>query len=818
MDRQALNIAGMSQSGAQIIKKALKKLNGIKDISLNLISEKLFAVYDENIVSNEEIKTVISKAGFDAMESLAKDETAIIIGGITSQEGAQGLEKMIEKIDGIEKASVNFATGKAIIKYDNLKIRISTVKDRIMKAGYKVIEIFKKDFAYIDQFYKKKYFNAVLRDFIICFVLLLPLIYISFFAIFIYVEFPLSDMLSPIQYPLRYGLFQLMFVIAIVVVSYKIFFKAAQSIKKHSFNMEALAAASALVLIGYSIYGVIQIAYGYVSAVESLYFATAGFICAVILLGKLFEDSLKNKIMGTIRTQTALIPKTAVIIKNGFEDEITIDEVEIDDIIIVRPGEYIAADGIIIDGSSIIDESVLTGNQNPVAKQVGDKVFCASLNTQGTIHFKVIQTGNDASIFRIIKILEDFQETKSPISQVGEKAALYLAPIFAFLSVIAGAFWLIQTQDLTPAVISLAACLVIGSSNAFAYSAPAAFIMAAGVAAKNNILVRNANIFDISTKVDSIVFEKTGVIVSEKQEVTDIITADKISSKEFLQTIASAESSLKNIIASALIDKAKSQNIKIIPASDINISEGLGLKAKVEDIKVLIGNEKYMQDNNISIENFAQDADKLQAEAKTVIFAAFDGKIAGLAAISNNVRLADKEAINIFNKLGIETVMITADSKKTSVALGKQLNIKRINSQALPQDRISIIKRLQNEDKTVAVLGNSLSDLVLLNQADIGIAFNTGATVDIKEADIIIMRQDIMDAVFALNLSKQTIKNIKRNAILAFVYSGIGLVISAGVFALIGLPLLNPAIAATFAAAIPILALINALKLQKFKI
>ncbi|MDR0822530.1 MAG: heavy metal translocating P-type ATPase, partial [Endomicrobium sp.] len=323
MERQALNIAGMSYSCSQIVKKTLKKLKGIKDISLNLISEKLFAVYDENTVSIKDIKEAIAKTGFDSLENLAKDETAIIIEGITSQDGVRGLEKMIEKMSGIERATINFATGKAVIKYDDTKIRISTVKDRIIKAGYKVTDLFKKDFAYINQFYKKRYFNSVLRDFIICLVLLLPLLYISAFSVFDYIEFPLSDMLSPVQYPLRYALFQFIFAIAIMAIAYKIFVRAAQSIKKCSINTELLAALAVIVLIISSIYSVIEIGYGYLSSVDSLYFACSSFICVVILLGRLFEDSLKSKIMEIIRRQTALIPKKAVIIKNGFEDEIT---------------------------------------------------------------------------------------------------------------------------------------------------------------------------------------------------------------------------------------------------------------------------------------------------------------------------------------------------------------------------------------------------------------------------------------------------------------------------------------------------------------
>ncbi|MDR3243339.1 MAG: heavy metal translocating P-type ATPase, partial [Elusimicrobiota bacterium] len=659
MEKQGLNIADMSYSGSQIIRKILKKLKGIKDISLNVISEKLFAVYDENIISFEHIKTNLKNAGFDCLESLAKNETAIIISGINSEASAQGLEKMIEKMDGIEKASIDFESGKAVIRYDDSKVRISTVKDRIVKAGYKTLDIFKKDFAYIDQVYKQKSFNIALRDFIISLIFLLPLLYIASFSVFIYIEMPLSDILSPVQYPLRFALFQLMFLIAIIVVAHKIFIRAFQSIKNGSLNTEALCASAILILIIYSVYNIFEMQSGDLSAVESLYFASAGFICSIILMGKLFEYSLKNKIMEIIRGLTILIPKTAIIIKNGFEDEITIDELEIGDIIIARPGEYIPADGIVVDGSSIIDESILTGNQTPSERKIGDKVYCASLNTQGIIHIKAEKTGNDAAIFQIIKILEDFQETKSQISKSTDRAALYIAPIACVFAIAAGLFWYLSTYELQTAIITISCMLIISSSNAFEYGALSAFIVATGKAAKNNILVKNAESFYAAKKIDAIVFKKSDVFIQDKQEITDILTAPQVSSGNFLKMLASAQTPFNNIIANAVLDKAKAKYIKTIAPASFKAFKGLGIEAKINDIIVIAGNERFMKERNISIEEYLKQAEKLQSETKTAIFAAFDNKFAGIVAISNNIRSNSQEVIRELNKTGIETVMIT---------------------------------------------------------------------------------------------------------------------------------------------------------------
>jgi len=808
---------------AQRIERTVKKLPGVGQASVNLASEKLFVEYDSGLPLGR-VKDAVSKLGYQVVEKTDNVSITVPIGGMTCAACAQRIEKAIRKLDGALSVSVNFATEKATVVYEPQKVRASSIKDIIEKTGYKVLEISKTDAADEDRVRKQKEIRTMWIKFIVAAVLGLPLLYIAMAPMITVVRLPFPKSLDPMNYPLIYALVELVLVIPIIAVGYKFYTVGFKALIQRSPNMDSLIAIGTTAAVVFSVYNTFQIAGGNFKAVDALYFESAGVIIALILLGKTLEAVSKGKTSEAIKKLMGLAPKTAIIIQNagspggGEEKEIPIDEVEIGDIIVVKPGAKIPVDGTVLEGHTAIDESMLTGESMPVDKKAGDAVYAASLNTTGSIQFRAEKIGSDTALAQIIKLVEDAQGSKAPIAQMADIVSGYFVPIVCVIAVVAGIAWFIGTGgDLKFALTIFISVLVIACPCALGLATPTAIMVGTGKGAENGILIKGGEALETAHKINTIVFDKTGTITEGKPTVTDVLPREGTPADNLLQITASAEKSSEHPLGQAIVLGAQEKGMELLKADGFDSITGRGIEATINGQKILAGNRKLMDEHGISLVEMEADSDRLAVEGKTPMYVAIDGRLAGIVAVADVVKQSSRAAIDSLHKMGIEVAMITGDNKKTAAAIAKQVGIDRVLAEVLPQDKSNEVKKLQNEGRKVAMVGDGINDAPALAQADIGIAIGSGTDVAMESADIVLMRSDLMDVPTAIELSKKTIRNIKQNLFWAFGYNVVGIPIAAGVLHLFGGPLLNPIFAAAAMSLSSVSVLTNALRLKRFK-
>ena len=583
--------------------------------------------------------------------------------------------------------------------------------------------------------------------------------------------------------------------------------------------MDSLIAIGTTAAVLYSIYNTFQIAAGHFMAVDALYFESAGVIITLILLGKSLEAVSKGRTSEAIKKLMGLAPKTAVILENGQEKEIPIDEVVIGDVILVKPGDKIPVDGTVTGGHTSIDESMLTGESMPVDKKEGDPVYAASLNTTGVIQFKAEKIGSDTALAQIIKLVEDAQGSKAPIAQMADIVSGYFVPVVCVIALLAGIGWYFGTGgDLKFALTIFISVLVIACPCALGLATPTAIMVGTGKGAENGILIKGGEALETAHKINTIVFDKTGTITEGKPKVTDVLVAGSVSKDRLLQLTASAERGSEHPLGQAIVLGAKESGLTLLEAEQFDSLTGRGIKARLEGEDILAGNRKLMDEQNISLAGMEEISDRLAEEGKTPMYVAINGELAGIVAVADVVKESSRAAIERLHKMGIEVAMITGDNKKTAAAIAKQVGIDRVLAEVLPQDKSNEVKKLQSENRKVAMVGDGINDAPALAQADIGIAIGSGTDVAMESADIVLMRSDLMDVPAAIDLSKHTIRNIKQNLFWAFGYNVIGIPIAAGVLHLLfNGPLLNPMFAAAAMSLSSVSVLTNALRLKRFR-
>jgi Cu+-exporting ATPase len=632
-----------------------------------------------------------------------------------------------------------------------------------------------------------------------------------------WVRLPFPSALDPMRFPLIYALTELILVLPVIGVGYRFYTVGYKAIINRSPNMDSLIAIGTTAAVLYSVYNTWQIAMGHFMAAESLYFETAGVIITLILLGKSLEAVSKGRTSEAIKKLMGLAPKTAIIIQDGEEREIPIDEVEIGDIIVVKPGSKIPVDGTVTDGRTAIDESMLTGESMPVDKKAGDAVYAASINTTGSVQFRAEKIGGDTALAQIIKLVEDAQGTKAPIAQLADVVSGYFVPIVFLIAVIAGVSWYIGTRNLEFSLTIFIAVLVIACPCALGLATPTAIMVGTGKGAENGILIKGGEALETAHKINTIVFDKTGTITEGKPTVTDVLTVGGVERDYLLQMTASAEKGSEHPLGQAIVNGAAERDLEILPTDGFDSITGRGIEAKIGGVTVLAGNRKLMDERGISLSELETASDNLAGEGKTPMYVALDGALAGIVAVADVVKASSRAAIESLHAMGIEVAMITGDNRRTADAIARQVGIDRVLAEVLPQDKSSEVKKLQAEGKRVAMVGDGINDAPALAQADIGIAIGSGTDVAMESADIVLMRSDLMDVPTAVDLSKKTIRNIKQNLFWAFGYNVIGIPIAAGVLSLFGGPLLNPIFAAAAMSLSSVSVLTNALRLKRYK-
>jgi Cu+-exporting ATPase len=812
------------------IEKTVRKLEGVTTVTVNLASEKLFVEYAPPLTLTG-IKEAVVKIGYEVLEKPAGTSVTIPVGGMTCAACSARVEKAIGKLEGVESATVNIATEKATVTYNPQIIRVSAIKEAIEKAGYKALDFSKEGSVDEDKIRKEKAIKVLKTKFVVAVSLALPLLYIAMVPMIKVFSLPFPKALAPMNFPLIYALVELLLVIPIIGVGYRFYTVGFKALIQRSPNMDSLIAVGTSAAFLYSLYNIFQIAGGDFNAVDALYFETAGVIIALILLGKTLEAISKGRTSEAIKKLMGLAPKTAIIIENGIEKEIPIDEVLPGDIIVVKPGAKIPVDGAVTAGHTSIDESMLTGESMPVDKKAGDAVYAATINTNGVIQFKATKIGSDTALAQIIKLVEDAQGSKAPIAQMADIVSGYFVPIVCVIALIAGAAWFAATSaGLVPlppgksvlefSLTIFISVMVIACPCALGLATPTAIMVGTGKGAENGILIKGGEALETAHKIQTIVFDKTGTITEGKPEVTDLVRNEELGIRgedEFLRIVASVEKGSEHPLGQAIVHYAEKRGQELFPVENFNSITGHGIEATVNEMNVLVGNKKLMDERNISLAELEEASDRLAGEGKTPMYVALDNKLAGIVAVADVLKKSSKQAIEQLHKMGIEVAMITGDNKKTAAAIAKQVGIDRVLSEVLPQDKSAEVKKLQDEGKKVAMVGDGINDAPALAQADIGIAIGSGTDVAIESADIVLMRSDLMDVPTAINLSKRTIRTIKQNLFWAFGYNTLGIPIAAGALYLFGGPLLNPILAAAAMSMSSVSVLTNALRLKRFK-
>jgi len=781
---------------------------------------------------------------------LAPSSIVIPVSGMHCAACANRIEKTLKALGGVISASVNFATEKAAVTYDPRTVRQSAIREAIEKEGFKALTISSSKTAAADEekARKLKEIRALKTKFVIAAVFAAPLLYISMAPMITFIKFPTPAAFDHMRYPLIHGIVELLLVIPVICVGYRFYTVGFRLLLKRSPNMDSLIAIGTSAAFIYSLYMVIQTAIDHTAVEMTLYFETAGVIITLILLGKTLEAASKGKTGEAIKKLMGLAPKTAVVIQDGQEKEIPIDEVEIGDIVAVKPGAKIPVDGTVTGGYSAVDESMLTGESMPTGKKPGDAVFAASINTTGSFQFRAEKIGSDTALAQIIKLVEDAQTSKAPIAQMADIVSGYFVPIVCVVALAAGIAWFaaISAGLITPAdgktalAFSLTifiSVLVIACPCALGLATPTAILVGTGKGAENGILIKGGEALETAHKVDIVVLDKTGTITQGKPAVTDILLSDDFDSggndrtdnaqpvsniagvrqKRLLQLAASAEKLSEHPLGQAIVHGAESGNIVLLGAEKFEAVAGRGIEAVIDGREVIAGNRKLMDERGISLSELEADSDRLAGEGKTPMYIAVDKKIAGIIGVADVVKPSSRAAIENMRRMGIEVAMITGDNKKTAAAIAKQVGIDRVLAEVLPQDKSNEIKKLQSEGRKTAMVGDGINDAPALAQADVGIAIGSGTDVAMESADIVLMRSDLSDVPTAIQLSKKTISNIKQNLFWAFGYNVVGIPIAAGLLYLFGGPLLNPIFAAAAMSLSSVSVLTNALRLRGFK-
>ena len=808
-----LRINGMTCAAcARASERAVGKLPGVGDASVNFSTEKLSVTFDEATLDVDAIKTAVAKAGYEAVDDVTEKDVVIPVGGMTCASCAAAIERAVKKLDGVKSASVNLATERASVRYDPESVRLSEIKQAIRDSGYEPLAIDSGTSVDAHKEAKEREIRTLKAKLAVSAVFAVPLFYVAMGAM---LGWPIPAFMNAMSYPLRYALIQIALVIPVIGAGYRFYLVGFRAILHRAPNMDSLIAMGTSAAVVYSLYGTWAIATGNFRMVDNLYFETAGVIITLILLGKTLEAVSKGKTSESIKKLMGLRPKTATVIQNGAELEIPVEEVEVGDLVMVRPGERIPVDGTIESGRTAIDESMLTGESMPVEKNPGDKVIGASINKNGSITFRVTKVGADTVLSRIIKLVEDAQGSKAPIAAMADIVSGFFVPIVFVIAIASAALWFAFGANAVFALTVFVAVLTIACPCALGLATPTAIMVGTGKGAEHGVLIKSGEALETAHTIKTIVFDKTGTITKGQPELTDIRVESGFDETEVLALAAAAERGSEHPLGESVVRAADARTQTRYAASAFEAVPGHGIKATVEGKTVLLGNAKLMAAAGIAVNGVVADA--YSGEGKTPMHVAIDGAYAGVIAVADVVKESSAGAITALHDMGIEVVMITGDSRKTAEAIAREVGIDRVLAEVLPQDKASEVAKLQKEGKRVAMVGDGINDAPALAQADVGIAIGSGTDVAMESASIVLMRSDLMDVPTAIRLSKSVIRNIKQNLFWAFGYNVLGIPIAAGVLHAFGGPLLNPIFAAVAMSLSSVSVVTNALRLKNFK-
>ena len=817
MKKMTLPVQGMTcATCALTVEKAVGKLVGVAEASVNLATEKLTVNYDDSQVALSDLQATVHKAGYELVAPFEKQ--LLEIEGMTCATCALTVEKALSKVEGVHQASVNLATEKASVSYDPAQVSLADIATAVEKAGYKaVLPQTNSPVTAVDS--KEQHQSDLWSRFIWSTVFTLPVLYIAMGPMLPGGGLPLPAFLHQ---PLTFALVQLFLTLPVMYIGRAFYQKGFKTLFAGHPNMDSLIAVGTSAALVQGLIMTVLIARGQADLSHGhpeLYFESAAVILTLITLGKYMEALSKGWTSDAIKKLMNLAPKTARLIRDGQEITLPLEQVQVGDVLQVRPGEQIPVDGKVLQGQSTVDESMLTGESLPVKKAVGDSVVGATLNQHGAFQMQATKVGADTTLAQIIRLVEEAQGSKAPIAQLADRVSAVFVPIVMVLALLSGLAWWTLGQE--PWIFSLSitiSVLVIACPCALGLATPTAIMVGTGKGAENGLLFKSGQAVEVLQKVDTIVFDKTGTITQGKPQVTDMTVFSSATEEEVLQLAASAEQYSEHPLAQALLKSAEDAGLSLLPSQDFQALSGRGLSVKIAEQTILLGNEKLMKESGIALGSAIATAETYANQAKTPVYLAADGHLLVVIAIADQVKPSSHAAIQALHQMGLEVVMLTGDNEKTAQAIADQVGIDTVISQVLPEDKANQVKLLQAQGKQVAMVGDGINDAPALAQAEVGIAIGSGTDVAIETADLVLMHSDLMDVPKAVRLSQLTMKTIKQNLFWAFAYNVIGIPIAMGLLHLFGGPLLNPMLAGAAMALSSVSVLLNALRLRTRKL
>jgi Cu+-exporting ATPase len=767
------------------------------------------------MAENKEAKTEridlissIRKSGYE----VGLTSVEIPVQGMHCASCVQNIEKALLRMRGVTKAAVNLATERARVEYIPSEISLKEIKGAIEQAGYKVLEVPpEEELADIEKIIREKEYKKLKLKFfvglgagILIFLGSSPR-WFPWVPDFLNNFFALWILATPVQFWIGWQ-----------------FYRGAWNAFRHrNADMNTLIVVGTTAAYLYSVAATIFPSFFKAGGMmPEVYFDTSAAIIVLILLGRLLEARAKGQTSEAIKKLAGLQPKTARVVRDSKEMDIPVEEVMVGDEVIVRPGEKIPVDGVVISGKSAVDESMITGESMPAKKEPGDEVIGATINKTGSFRFRATKVGKDTALAQIIKLVQDAQGSKAPIQRLADVIAGYFVPIVISIAVATFVIWFNfgPSPGLTLALLNFVAVLIIACPCALGLATPTAVMVGTGKGAESGILIKGGESLETAHKLNTIVLDKTGTLTKGEPEVTDLVTLGSFGQEEVLIYAASAEKSSEHPLGEAIVNKAAEQGLEIQPSENFKAIEGHGVEAEVKGKEILLGNAKLMQERKIGIEELEARAEELSREGKTPIYVSIDSKMAGLIAVADTLKENSTQAVERLKKMGLEVVMLTGDNRRTAEAIAKKAGIDRILSEVLPEDKVHEIKRLQSEGKRVGMVGDGINDAPALAQADVGIAIGSGTDIAMEASDITLIKGDLRGVVSAIELSRRTIRVIKQNLFWAFFYNTLGIPIAAGILYPFFKILLNPIIASAAMAFSSVSVVSNSLRLRRAKL
>ena len=831
-EKTTFSVGGMTcASCVAAIEKALSEVPGVTSVSVNLASEKATVEYLAGEASMTDFKRAVEGAGYRFLgeEEAGKKKTTFSVTGMTCASCVATVEKALSEVPGVISATINLASEKATVEYDAIQTGMVDFRKAVKDAGYGIgAEVSTEGTAESDTV-----MDAARREIRTLKNKLILAGSIGLFMLLVAVsEFTGKWM------PAFFGNHYLLWALATPVqfwAGWQFYQGTWARLKHKAANMNTLIAVGTSAAYFYSVTAILFPSFFATAGREaSVYFDTAAIIIALILLGRFLEARAKGQTSEAIKKLMGMQAKTARVIRQDEELDILIEEVVVGDIIIVRPGEKIPVDGILKEGYSSIDESMVTGESIPVEKQTGDEVIGATINKTGSFRFEATKVGKDTTLAQIIKLVEEAQGSKAPIQRLADIISAYFVPAVIVVATITFILWFVwgPSPALTFALLNFVAVLIIACPCALGLPTPTAIIVGTGKGAENGVLIRSGEALETAHKIKAIILDKTGTLTQGKPVVTDIVALPDFKEEELLILAASAERGSEHPLGESIVNASKEKNLPLTDATEFSAIPGYGIEAKINGQSVLLGNLKLMQERKLSLDGLEEKATQFSNEGKTPMFLGVDGRAAGIIAVADTLKPNSTEAVKELHRLGLEVVMLTGDNQRTAEAIAKQVGIDRTLAEVLPEHKAREVKKLQEEGKVVAMVGDGINDAPALAQADVGIAIGTGTDVAMEAANITLISGDLRGVVTAISLSKQTLRTIKQNLFWAFAYNTALIPVAAGVlyfvFGQSGTPpglqfflgdfgFLNPMLAAFAMATSSVTVVTNSLRLKRYK-